>query len=214
MPSNGYNQAMKRIGIYAGTFDPVHAGHVAFALQATQAAELDVVYFLPERRPRGKEHVEHFGHRVAMLQRALRPYKHFEVLELVDVSFSVQRTLPELQKLFPDAQLVFLFGSDVVAALPDWPHVKQLLRHSELVIGLRAQDDEQQLREALAGWTDRPRALTLFHSYAPHVSSGKIREALRLRQHVPGVLKSVERYSDKHWLYVTLQGESDVPAQL
>jgi len=209
LPTKKSGDVVRRIGIYAGTFDPVHAGHLAFALQATEAAQLDAVYFLPERRPRDKQHVEHFGHRVAMLHRALRPYKQFEVLELVDVSFSVQRTLPELQQQFPDTQLVFLFGSDVVAKVPDWPHAKQLLKSSELVVGLRAQDDEQKLRAALAAWADRPQALTLFHSYAPDVSSGKIREALRLRQKVPGVLKSVERYSDKHWLYVSLQKTDD-----
>ena len=49
---------MARIGIYAGTFDPVHAGHVAFALQSLEAAKLDRVYFLPERRPRGKRQVK------------------------------------------------------------------------------------------------------------------------------------------------------------
>jgi len=195
---------MRRVGIYAGTFDPVHAGHLAFALQAASAAKLDANYFLPERRPRDKTQVEHFGHRVAMLQRALKPYRQFEVLELVDVSFSVQRTLPELQKQFAGAELVFLFGSDVVAAIPDWPYSRQLLKASELVVGLRAQDDEAAVRAALAGWKIRPKALTLFHSYAPHISSGKIREALRLRQKVPGVLKSVERYSDQHWLYVSL----------
>jgi nicotinate-nucleotide adenylyltransferase len=208
---NVYMEAKKplRIGIYAGTFDPVHAGHLTFALQAMQAANLDRIYFLPERQPRGKHGVEHFGHRVAMLERALRPYKKFKVLELVDVNFSVQRTLPQLQKQFADDQLVFLFGSDVIAKLPDWPHVKQLLSDSELVIGLRAQDNEAELRQSLSSWTVRPMALTLFHSYAPHVSSGRIREALRLRQKAPGVLKSVERYSDKHWLYVSLQAKSD-----
>lgn len=193
-----------RVGIYAGTFDPVHAGHVAFALQSLEAAALDAIYFLPERRPRIKKGVEHFGHRVAMLERALKPYKKFDVLELVDVSFSIQRTLPELQQLFPDSQLVFLFGSDVVTQLPDWPHVATLLQSSELVVGMRSEDDEQKLRESLAAWKVRPQALTLFKSYAPYVSSGKIREALRFRRKAPGVLKSVERYSDKHWLYISL----------
>jgi nicotinic acid mononucleotide adenylyltransferase len=56
-----------------------------------------------------------------MLNRAVKPYPEFKVLELVDVSFSVERTLPKLRQLFPDAELVFLFGSDVVAGLADWP---------------------------------------------------------------------------------------------
>src|SRR4051812_30950138 len=122
---------MTRVGIYAGTFDPVHAGHLTFALQALTAAKLDKVYFLPERRPQGKQHVEHFGHRVAMLRRAVKPHPQFEVLELVDVSFSVERTLPELKNLFKASRLVFLFGSDVVARLQDWPKSELLLAESE-----------------------------------------------------------------------------------
>src|SRR4051812_33685276 len=128
---------MPRIGIYAGTFDPVHAGHVTFALQAMEAAGLDKVYFLPERRPRNKQHVEHFGHRVAMLKRAAQPHPQFEVLELVDVSFSVERTLPKLRQQFADDELVFLFGSDVVVSLQSWPKSELLLKDNELVIGLR-----------------------------------------------------------------------------
>jgi nicotinate-nucleotide adenylyltransferase len=72
--------ANNRIGIYSGTFDPVHSGHISFALQSLKAAKLDKVYFLPERRPRNKQQVEHFGHRVAMLKRAIKPYPEFNVL--------------------------------------------------------------------------------------------------------------------------------------
>ncbi len=193
-----------RVGIYAGTFDPVHAGHIAFGLQAMQAAGLDKIYFLPERRPRGKHHVEHFGHRVAMLRRALRPHPQFEVLELVDVSFSVERTLPFLQTQFPDSQLVFLFGSDVVGSLAQWPNAERLLQDGELVIGLRAQDDDVMVRQAIEAWPIQPKMLTMFNSFAPNVSSGQVREALRQRQATPGLLSSVERYSDRNWLYVSL----------
>jgi nicotinate-nucleotide adenylyltransferase len=195
---------MSRVGIYAGTFDPVHGGHVAFALQALQAARLDRVCFLPERRPRAKQQVEHFGHRVAMLNRATKPYPEFEVLEFVDVSFSVERTLPKLRKLFPKSELVFLFGSDVVAGLAEWPHAKELLESGELVVGLRFEDDRAKIRGIVEAWPVKPAAVTIFDSFAPRVSSGKVREALRQRQTTEGLLKSVERYSDHHWLYVSL----------
>jgi nicotinate-nucleotide adenylyltransferase len=195
---------MKRIGIYAGTFDPVHGGHVAFALQALQAAKLDKVYFLPERRPRNKQQVEHFGHRVAMLKRAAKPHPQFEVLELVDVSFSVERTLPYLNQQFPDAELVFLFGSDVVPGLSGWPHADKLLQAGELVIGLRSRDDRHAIHKLVEAWPVQPKAVTIFDSFAPDVSSGQVREALRARQPARGLLTSVERYSDRHWLYVSL----------
>jgi nicotinate-nucleotide adenylyltransferase len=195
---------MPRIGIYAGTFNPVHTGHVTFALQAVQAAQLDKVYFLPERRPRSKQHVEHFGHRVAMLKRALQPHPQLKVLELVDVSFSIEKTLPKLKKQFADNQLIFLFGSDVVPGLQDWPKAERLLADHELVIGLRHQESRENVHKLVEGWPAKPKAVIIFPSYAPEVSSGRIREALRLRKKAPGVLKSVERYSDSNWLYVSL----------
>jgi nicotinate-nucleotide adenylyltransferase len=195
----------RRIGIYAGTFDPVHSGHVAFALQSLEAAKLDAVYFLPERQPRGKHQVEHFGHRVGMLERALKPHPKLHVMELVDANFSVKRTLAQLRKRFAGADLIFLFGSDIVPGLSDWPHAAKLLEDSELVIGIRSRDNREKLRTIIEAWQVQPKSVTMFDSYAADISSGIVRDALREgRATVPGLLKSVERYSDRHWLYVSL----------
>ncbi|MEO7364194.1 MAG: nicotinate-nicotinamide nucleotide adenylyltransferase [Candidatus Saccharimonadales bacterium] len=193
-----------RIGIYAGTFNPVHSGHVAFALQAVEAAELDMIYFMPERRPRAKDDVEHFGHRMAMLRQAIMPHEKLGLLDLVDVNFSVQRTMPRLRQEFPDSQLVFLMGSDVAPGLPDWPHAKQLLANSELVVGVRTGDDSHAVKTMIDGWPLPVRAVTIFDSYAPAVSSRIIRQALRQQTATRGLLPSVQRYSNHHWLYVSV----------
>lgn len=193
----------KRIGIYAGTFNPVHAGHIAFALQALQTAKLDMVYFLPERQPRYKTGVEHFGHRVAMLRRAAQPHPRFDVLELTDVNFSAERTLPKLKKNFPGDQLVMLMGSDVVANAKDWPKADRLWTDCEVVIGLRHEHNAAGVKQGLSEWPLQPKAVHLFESYAPDVSSGRIREALRRRLPVRGLLASVRQYSNRHWLYVS-----------
>lgn len=195
---------MKRVGVYAGTFDPVHAGHVAFALQAAAAAKLDRVYFLPERRPRHKQGVEHFGHRVAMLKRAARPHAKLGVIELEDVDFSVERTLPRLQARFRGAQLVFLAGSDVATRLPDWPKSESLLKQCELVIGIRSKDKHAGVIQQIKSWPLQPKGLKVIESYAAEVSSAGIREALRQRRPARGLLESVARYANRHWLYVSL----------
>jgi nicotinate-nucleotide adenylyltransferase len=194
----------KRIGIYSGTFDPVHAGHVGFALQAMQSAGLDAVFFLPERRPRGKAGVEHFGHRVAMLRRAVKPYQNLGVLELEDVGFSIATTLPRLRTRFPKAELVFLVGSDVATHMQVWPNVEQLFKQSELVVGVRSGSDIAVMKEQVSGWRLQPLQTMVIESHAAAVSSGLIRDALRKRTYVPGLLKSVERYSNRNWLYVSL----------
>jgi nicotinate-nucleotide adenylyltransferase len=195
---------MRRIGIYAGTFDPVHSGHLAFALQAMEVGHLDHVYFMPERNPREKTQVTHFGHRVAMLERALKPHPLFSVLEMVDSKFSIKRTLPRLQQQFVGSQLVFLFGSDLIASIKGWPDIDRLLVEAELIVGLRNDDDRDNIKMIIEQWDVTPRTITIFDSYAPYVTSGKIRSALRKRRPADGLLKSVEKYSDHHWLYVTL----------
>ena len=194
----------KRIGIYAGVFDPVHAGHISFALQAMEKANLDKVYFLPERRPRHKQGTEHFGHRVAMLKRATQPHPKLDIIELEDVHFTMERTLPKLQRRFNGQQLVFLFGSDAVQQLPTWPKSENLLKSSELVVGVRYESGLEHVRQDIQGWPVKPQKLYVFESYAPDVSSGKVREALRKRTYARGLLASVARYSNRNWLYISL----------
>lgn len=194
----------RRIGIYAGTFDPVHAGHIAFALQAIQVAKLDEVVFMPERQPRFKRSTEHFGHRVAMLNRAVTPHQKLAVLELTDRHFSVRRTLPQLRNLFDGAELVFLAGSDILSHLAHWPDVEQLLAGCELVIGVRGDEPLEWAKDQITMLPIQPRKYAVFRSHAPKVSSGRIRDALRRNAHVEGSLPSVRRYAAQNWLYVSV----------
>lgn len=204
MKANAKNPLPARIGIYSGTFDPVHAGHLTFALQAMTAGRLDRLYFLPERQSRSKPGAEHFAHRVAMLKRAARPHRRFGVIESVEINFSVERTLPKLFKQFSHSQLIFLVGSDVAAQLANWPKVDHLLHHCELIIATRGQDTIEQMQQLVAGWPAQPRALTVLEGYAADVSSDAVREGLRRRQTPRGLLTSVARYSNRNWLYVSL----------
>ncbi len=192
-----------RIGIFAGSFNPVHAGHVAFALQVMQAADLDEVVFLPERRPRHKPSVEHYAHRVAMIKRAIRPHRQFSVLELVDRNFTVSRTLPQLQALFAGHQLVFMIGSDVVPNLPQWPYAKRMLQQVELAVGVRVGQNREDIAKLVADWSIAPMDMVLVDSYAADISSARIRRALRADLSAKGLLASVKQYARREWLYVS-----------
>lgn len=192
----------KRIGIYAGTFDPVHVGHITFALQAFKAAHLDMVYFMPEREPRYKTGVEHYGHRYAMLRRAVRPHLHLAVLDTTDKHFSVGRTLPRLQQEFGDAELVFLMGSDVAEHLPTWAHIDQLVAQVSFCVGLRHGTDRKHIEDICTRLAVPPNRLTFIDSFAADISSSKVREAIRAKRIVRGVLASVYRYAQREWLYL------------
>ncbi|HVX48132.1 MAG TPA: nicotinate-nicotinamide nucleotide adenylyltransferase [Candidatus Saccharimonadales bacterium] len=194
----------RRIGIYPGVFDPVHTGHVTAALQAMEKAGLDELYFLPERRPRAKQGIEHFGHRVAMLRRAATPHPRMDVLELEDVSFTVEHTLRRLRRRFPRAQLVFLFGSDVVPKITTWPRYERLLNSCELAVSLRDNDKKTALAEEMRKWPIKPLRTIMFNSHVPTASSKLVRLALRQGKQAKGLLKSVERYSRLNWLYISV----------
>ena len=193
----------KRIGIYSGTFDPVHSGHIAFALQALKEDKLDLVVFMPERRPRYKPTVEHFGHRTAMITRAIKPYAKLALLELPDVNFDVTKTLPKLYKEFEGAELAILMGSDVVPGLKNWPDIDKLSAQCEFIIGLRENQSPETITKELRNLLPSSKA-TIIKSLAPHVSSGRIRHALRKGVSASGLLSSVHRYARRQWLYVSV----------
>ena len=123
----------------AGTFDPVHAGHLQFARQAARQCHLEAVYFLPEAEPRGKARVTAFQHRVAMLGLALKSTAWLEVLTLPEARFEVATTWPQLQACFPGKRLAFLVGSDVATRLSpiSWPGVATMGQSADLIVGLR-----------------------------------------------------------------------------
>lgn len=195
----------RRIGIYAGVFNPVHAGHISFALQAIKTAKLDGVVFVPERNPRYKSEVEHFAHRVAMLKRAVRPHPAMAVLELVDRRFTVKRTWPQLESIFAGDELVLLAGSDVALYIPEWHRSERMLKSCELVVGVRDSHDLPDVKLLISSWQQTPKKLHILESYAADVSSGNVRDAIRRRQETKGLLQSVRQYAHRNWLYVSLE---------
>jgi nicotinate-nucleotide adenylyltransferase len=190
---------MKRIGIYAGTFDPVHNGHVGFALAAKDAAKLDEVVFLPEKVPRGKQHVTGLTHRFALLQRALAPYHGLTVRLLNVDQFCVRGTLPALREMFGDAALVLLLGSDVVKTFPDrWANLDELFSAMELVIGLREGDTGKDMQTVFRHLDTHVKPRYLFvESPMAKANSTMVRAGVVVRDLSP----EVSHYIKQHHLY-------------
>jgi nicotinate-nucleotide adenylyltransferase len=192
---------MRRIGIFSGTFDPVHKGHIAFAMLALEKAELDMVYFAPEVRPRRKPQVTHYAHRVAMLRLATRPYKQLAVLELPDRYFSAVTTLPKLEQKFPGSRLVMLLGSDLFEHLPSWSKVDRLLAKVGLVVGARGNYEVAQALAQLPGLPAQPMEFHVLDSVERQTSSAKIRKTLIIGKPSRELVPSVAKYVRDHWLY-------------
>lgn len=156
------------VGIYPGTFDPVHNGHVSFCRAAMERSGLERVILLPERQPRDKQGVTHFADRVAMLKLAVKDVSNLEVVTLDDEQFTVQATLPKLQQMFGQ-KLALLVGSDVVKTFGyRWPQLKTLLEQVELVVGLRQHDSAGDVEVVLQtlGYPVRFGCIDVDHEYA------------------------------------------------
>lgn len=137
---------VKRIGIYGGTFDPIHVGHMAFAEYALTQG-IDMVYFLPEPRPRRKQGVRALEHRIAMIQVAIQDNPKLGVIQLEHARFTPHETLPILTRRFPGTQLVLLFGDDVMSHIASWPHIDELVGGVELLVALRDDTSEAGIHQ-------------------------------------------------------------------
>jgi len=129
----------RKIGIYPGTFDPLHDGHLAFATQALEVCGLDEVMFLPEALPREKPNVSSIQERVAHMNAATKHINDMNVIHLSNDRFTVRDTLPLLREQFSDSELSLFVGSDVVQTfLYRWENLDAILREMPIVIGMRA----------------------------------------------------------------------------
>lgn len=199
------NAHLRRVGIFAGTFDPVHAGHIVFARQALKAARLDAVYFLVERKPQSGKTPISYEHRTAMLRQAVKGHQSIRLLEVNEPSFSVSQTLPTLKAMFPYAELHFLVGSDVLSNIARWAEHEKLVESCGLVVGLREGKTPKSIFSTLASWQVQPVSCVVVESAAPHVSSTKVRQSLAASIHHDGLLASVKKYSLSRLLYAVSQ---------
>ena len=144
---------VRRIGIYPGTFDPIHMGHLAFALEAIKVCGLDRVIFFPEATPRGKTNVSSIDTRLNQIQLMIKQYQEFDTKILTSPQFTVKNTLPEIQNEFPNAVLTLLIGSDIIPGLGKWSNVKTLLKTCDIAIGMRSNQTEYEIDQHIAELT-------------------------------------------------------------
>lgn len=182
------------IGIFPGTFDPVHNGHITYCTEALRLG-LEGVILLPEREPRGKPGVSDFGHRLAMLRLATAAHPRLEVVALSHPQFTVVRTLPELRRRYGD-KLALLVGSDVATTLASWPKIDTLLRDVMLIIALRRDDTRAQIEAGLRRVSATARFVCIA---SPELSTNS--STIRRQGDVTALHPAVQTYVAKHALY-------------
>ncbi len=191
----------RRVGVYSGTFDPIHSGHVAFAQEAMRACKLDEVVFLPERQPRAKNNVTDIVHRHALIEYAMASTTNMRVINLESERFTINDTLPEIHRILGECDITFLMGSDVVRALYRWESLDILLRESSIAVGMRADDELREIAtimEQLARDHNIRSSYILISTQKANMTSSQIRDGtVNMLELYPNALK----YMRKHHLY-------------
>jgi nicotinate-nucleotide adenylyltransferase len=131
-----------RVGVFGGTFDPVHSAHLIIAEQCREQARLDRVLFVPTARPPHKAgHVlTPFDRRAEMIRLAIAGNPAFAVDELekerTGPSYTAD-TLEELHRRNPAFDLHLILGSDCLPDLPGWHEPERIIAAARLLIVAR-----------------------------------------------------------------------------
>jgi nicotinate-nucleotide adenylyltransferase len=132
----------ERLGVFGGTFDPIHVGHLVTAVNVRHALGLDRVLLVPAHDPWQKAGtvVASGADRLAMVAAAVVDVDGLEASD-VEVARSgptyTADTLAELATKHPDAALFLILGSDAAAGLPGWERVEEVRQHASLVVVAR-----------------------------------------------------------------------------
>ena len=127
-----------RLGLFGGTFDPIHLGHLILAESCREAMRLDRVWFVvaatPPHKPGGRTPV---NDRIEMARIATAGHPAFEVSEIearsTGPNYSFE-TLESVRRDRPEDELFFLIGADSLADLPSWRRPERIAELSTIVV--------------------------------------------------------------------------------
>ncbi|MFR0675631.1 nicotinate-nucleotide adenylyltransferase [Enterobacterales bacterium AW_CKDN230030176-1A_HGKHYDSX7] len=151
-------QAVRRVGILGGTFDPVHIGHLRGALEVAEFMGLDELRLLPNARPPHRDTPQVTANdRLAMVRHAVAGAERLSVdareLSRDKPSYTIDTLESIRAELAPDDALFLLLGWDAFCGLPGWHRWEELLQHCHILVLQRPDADVEPpdaLRNLLA----------------------------------------------------------------
>ncbi len=217
----------RRIALYGGSFDPIHAGHLAVARAAQHRFHLDEIHFVVAGRPphKRKQDAAPFTHRFAMTALACAGHALF-VPSLAeagddssghDIHYSIDTVRRFRRRLgHPGDRLFFLLGVDSFLEIPTWRNYRALLAACDFIVASRPGYPTATLRRVIPPELLKhfaPQSSRVIHlrrtdvhlldSVASRVSSSEVRRRRRLRWPIHGLVPAaVEEYILSQGLYL------------
>ena len=197
-----------RLGLFGGTFDPVHYGHLLLAEQCREQCALDEIWFMPSGSPPHKETstINPGQARAEMLELATAGTAEFVVnrmeLDREGTTFTVD-TLAQLHDEHTERELFFLIGADSLIDLPNWREPTKIAQLATIIAvnrGDRPLPDLNGIEQALGAET----AAKIQFAEMPGIDISatdirrRVREGRSIRYLVP---RAVEQYIIEHKLY-------------
>lgn len=207
---------MEIIGIFGGTFNPIHNGHLSLAESVIDTLHCSQIRFIPAALPPHKTTpAVSAKHRAAMVQLAIQKYPAFVLdnceLERQGPSYTIE-TLHLLRHQMPDKALCLIMGQDSYQKLPTWHRWLELLDYCHLLVVHRADTENTlpphaehteklvSIEQAPQAFTTEPHGLISYLPFTPpDISSTRIRDqlagadGLSLNEIPPQVLKYIQQ---------------------
>lgn len=198
---------MKKMGLFGGTFDPIHQGHVDMALRLAEKLELDGVVLMPTFVPPHKIRATMAAaeHRLAMCRLAAEEHPLLQVSDMElrreGASFTVD-TLTALCDQCPDTEWYLITGADMFTTLRTWHRFEKIARMAVLCTVPRAGTDSAQLRDYATAMEVEGIRCYVDERPVLDVSSTEIRRRVATGESLAGLVPAtVEDYILHHGLY-------------
>ncbi|MBI4972849.1 MAG: nicotinate-nucleotide adenylyltransferase [Candidatus Omnitrophica bacterium] len=131
-----------KIGILGGTFNPIHLGHLILAEEVREKLDLERIIFVPAYLPPHKDNTEiaPAKDRFAMVKLAIKENKYFCVSDIEikrdGRSYTID-TLNEFKRRYPQDELYFIIGSDLLKYLDEWKDLSEIIKMVKFVVATR-----------------------------------------------------------------------------
>ena len=211
---------MERIGIYGGTFNPPHTGHIGAARQAVELLKLDKLLLIPDRIAPHKEIPENSPtpeQRLEMLRIAVAGDEKIEVsgIELNrDGKSYTYQTILELRQAYPGARLVLLMGTDMFLTLLDWKEPGIILENAAIGVFFRGDKGERDAVLAQKTVLEAKGAeVELVENEVTAISSTQLRRLLAFRAADEFLPAGVAEYIRANGLYDTAADWKNLPME-